>query len=685
MTNINLSEGQRTHALIVAPKGGKAAEVAAYTTNSGDVLISNSTIRPFSPLDGSHMQRMNSNSSELSLNYIVNKMVKIGHCTACDNDIVATASLADAVEVAGSSIHCPMCSSEMNPKINNNQLIAALASEFDSEDEDSDENHDDEDNSDENHDDEDYSDDTDDVDNSSDDEDSDNEPSDDEDSDEDNSDDEDSDEDTEEPSDEDENHDDEDSDYSDDEDNSDEPSDDEDTEEPSDEDENHDEDQHSEHSSDKEIAKAVASLKRKMAEMSNDEDCSDDAEVVDDKDYNSDEDPEMDEDSETDEDAIPDNTVDEDGGVPYDDVYDDEDVEKATAAFKKVVAHTLGDRPIAGKRVNRPDIDKMNERARDTLNMRRGNKVDGNAYMKGQNALAADDQDECPGTTEKTGEMTKQVVTPGTKEKVAGNNKDQPKTPGTEVSGDMLVNWEKDDINLLTASANTLWVFANNEPIGKLIKEKASSGIQSRWNEKEGLQKAFIAVARRGLTATEAAQFGFEAKAYVVEGEKIIRNALQRQAMLATENAKKEVARNVDRFKQGVKSAMIAAFKGIYNDLNNPLRDQLIASLAAVSVAEPRSIVDTAFAKTADNLLIAVFNKAEEFAGKSDEVRNEIASYVANANYQSRINEGTVLAARLASNNGQLIAAKENNVASEKEIATENDYSAKLRLALRSL
>ena len=41
---------------------------------------------------------------------------------------------------------------------------------------------------------------------------------------------------------------------------------------------------------------------------------------------------------------------------------------------------------------------------------------------------------------------------------------------------------------------------------------------------------------------------------------------------------------------------MIAALKGAYPDLENPLRDALVASLANLSVAEPRSVVDTAIA-----------------------------------------------------------------------------------------
>ena len=674
MNNLNLSERQRTDALIVAPKGGKAAEVAAYTTNSGDLLISNSTIRPFSPLDGTHLQRLNSNASELSSTYIANHMVKIGRCEACDNDVVATASFADAIEVSSAQIHCPMCASTITPNINNNQLIAALAAEYDDsedeetpaeDDEGSDDNSED-DVGDGDGDEENYSDDDSDEDNAEDEGDADEG----EDSEDDYPDDEES----------------EDYDNDGDDDSSAEGDTDDDSEH-ADTDSDVDED-NTDEDSDEETASAIASLRAKMSELGMEDDDSDDASVVDDDDYGHDEDSDggdaSDEDSE--DDSIPDDTTDEDGGVPYDDVYDDDDVESATAAFEKVIAHRLGERPNAGRGVDRPDIDAMNERARDTVRGRRGNKADGNAYMKGVNAVAAEDQDKTPGTTDVPGEMNKQVVTPGTKEKVPGEMNKQPKTIGTEVSGDLVADWFKDKIELVTASnKDVLWVMANEKPVGKLIKEKASSGVQARWKETSGLQNAFVAVARRGLSSAEASEFGFEAVSFKVEGEQVIRQALQRQAMLATENAKKEVARGIERYKQSFKSALLASFKGLYPDLNNPVREQLVASLSAISVAEPRSIVDTAFAKASDSLLISVFAKTDEWSQKSDDARNEIASYVATANYSARVNEGNALASRLAANNGKVVAGATAAAEAKSETARAGDFSSHLQRALKSI
>lgn len=667
MPNINTGGDLRTHALIVSPKGGKSAEVAAYTIDDGSTLIANANIRPFSFLDGSHLQRMNANTAELSATYIKDHMVSVGHCESCDNDIIATASLADAIETANDEIHCPMCSANVKPAINNSKLINALASEYE-----------------------------------------------------------------------------------------------EDAEEDDKDDKDCDKDEKD--CDDEEMASAVDSLKKKMAEMSNDEDEGDpdDADVVDDEDYGDDSgddsEGEGDDEGTDDEDYIPDDTIDEDGGdgeegddedytgdddadsdsaesdegndgdmndddadqdggVPYDDVYDDDDMEQATAAFKKVVAHKLGQLPVAGKGVDRPDIEGMNERARDLVRDRRSGKTDGNAYMKGANAVAKEltkekaaekvedkktekveakveekttekaadaGQEKTPGTNDVTGEMNKQVETPGTEEKKPGNMTTQEKTPGTEVSGDIIIDWTNSKIELVaTADKDNIWVFANNVPVGKIVKEKASTGIQARWNEQAGLQSAFVAVAKRGFTVAEASEFGFEAQSFKVEGEQVIRNAMHRQAMLATENAKKEIANGVDRYKQSVRSAMVAAFKGIYNDLPNDFRDQLITSLASISVAEPRSIVDSAFAKSAEKLLVAVFTKADEIAGKSNEVRNEIASFVAGANYQSRINESTEFAAKLAANNGKMVAAGMPDVKTNS--AGDSNWNDRIRNAIHSI
>lgn len=706
MPKLNIHETQRPHALLVAPHGGGKAEVAAFSTASGDTVYSNADIKPYSPVDGAPMQVLSSKHKFITADKM-SSMVKVAHCAACDNDLLATASLADAIEVSGGHIHCPFCSSEVTASINTRQLITALAEEMDDDVMD-----------DAPAEDEEPVDDTEAEDDS--------EPEDDAEGDgeetaeEDGGDEAESDFDVEGDEDPDEDADpDDDGDVDDDgaaEDTDDDAADlededetakvvarlrrtnkgpkpkkakaneDCDTEDMGDESGN---DEDGEDADDAEFASVVRALRKKVLAMGLDEDEPVDDEPVDD----------------TEGDESDDADIVADEGEPEGDESEmDDEVEAAAAKLAKRIkttAHRPGDRPTAGKPVDNDAIANMNDQARAALRARQGNKPDGNANLKAAHALAGDDNVEgdvttgedgkTPGTNVKEGVTNKQVETPGSNRAPVKDSDTQEVTPGTsETSGDLIVDWKSAKIALVATDDSTRWVFANGMPVAQLFKSKASAGVAAQWSNDSAIAKTFSALCARGLPLAEASEFGYAPHKFAVKAEDVMRNAMHRQADLATANAQKEIVRGIDRYKQSVRSALLAALKGVYPDQPNPMRDALIQSLNKISVTEPRSVVDTALAGSVEPFIVSVFKKADEIANKPDEARNEIANFVASASYQARIDEGSMLAAQLANNSAKVVtagiqSARDALVEKAEKDANANDQGTLVRRALHSL
>ena len=92
-------DAAKSPALLVAPRTG-GVEVAAFVTASGDRMVCNADLKPFSPVDGSQMQLLSSARDTFNNSTLRKTFVRVGKCLACESVLVATASLADAIDTA---------------------------------------------------------------------------------------------------------------------------------------------------------------------------------------------------------------------------------------------------------------------------------------------------------------------------------------------------------------------------------------------------------------------------------------------------------------------------------------------------------------------------------------------------------------------------------------------------------
>jgi len=658
MAKNSVPQSARPQALVFAAAGTSTLEVAAFKTSDGEILVSNADINPYSPVDGKQMQVISKQRTVLASAKLA-KMVKVGHCATCDNTLLATAALADQLETEGKPFNCVLCSSEVQPEVDERKLITALAEEHsgdmdegDPEDVGDDAGVDDDSESDI---DDDFADDG--GDEST--EDEDDEPFDGGDMDDEDY----TDEPEENPEDDGETYEDDDA----------VPQDgavDEDADPVPDSDEDRTDEQAAE------IATAVKALRAKMAELGMGDDCDDE---------------DMDDDSDK-----------EDSADKDDEENEYEDEEAAIAAFreqfaaKKAVAHTKGDRPVAGKSVDNADIAMMNQAGRATIKERHAGKVDGNATLKSASALASNmegdsmsgEDGKTPGTNATEGEREKQLKTPGSTDKAAPNPDTQPETPGTEMtSAEKIVDWRNAKVQLIATNDETRWVFANNVPVAQLVKSEASEGVSAVWADAI-LEKSFAAVAKRGLPAEEAKEFGFKPHMFEVKADDALRNVFRRQRDEATASAERNITKSTEAYRQSLKTAAIAILKGTFGD-KNPMREALVAKLTSLAVAEPHSVVDTALAASVEPFIVDVFKKAEEIAAKNDDARNEVASLVTSSTYQARVTDAdaAALANKLAQGSMKVIAG--SMLGASKTATTEksgtSDRSDRFAATLRSI
>jgi transcription elongation factor Elf1 len=696
--------------LILAATSG-AVEVSSYVDSEGNKFCSNADFSPHAITDGKQMQATSSDKVVLTKREM-SRLVNIGTCPSCNTKMVASASTADPIEIAGTDIHCVMCSAEFKPSIKCVELSSALAAEY----------------TDEDMDDADGDDATTDMDDGGDMDDSEGNDSDVEDDMGDDSFDDSDDEDV---------GDDTDPDMGDDTD-----PDMDDEEEASlrsrlarrkrakikalgsDEDDS-DED---EDDSDEDCDKAVASLRKEMAKLG--------IALADESDENEDQD---DEDEDMDkavaslrkemakfgvtagEDDVADDDVDADED-------EDADKEDETAGVRRTLSRIAkaaedkddededdeeeaNEMPVAGARKANPKMDKIHLAARDRIRAIRGNRADGNAHMKSSTALAEDEMLVDPLGLES--EMNTEMVdgeTPGTKETVVNKSETQPETPeavpgveepvadvdgatpGTsfdedDVSSLAAFDWKNAKVEVVASTSSEVvnYVFANGKPAGRLDRNLASANVQAQWGTPV-VAKAFLQACTKGLSAEEAKEFGFKANTYRIDGSEVIRHAIRNANTRAQASVKAEVAASEARIQQSVKTAFLGVLKGSWSDSANPMRDALIAAASAVGVAEPRSMIDTALSRTVDTTLASVFAKAKELESKPDVARNEVATFVAQGSYQGRVGVAEELSARLEKGNAPaVVAGVASEVAKEITPAAPQGVSAKLAGAISKL
>jgi len=255
-----------------------------------------------------------------------------------------------------------------------------------------------------------------------------------------------------------------------------------------------------------------------------------------------------------------------------------------------------------------------------------------------------------------------------------------------ELSGDSLVDWRSAPIELVASKqTDDRWVVSGGRPVARLIRAKASAGVNAIW-ETATLETSFLHVARNGLRAADAKEFGFTPTRYRVTGTDAIRTAMRRSSELSSENAQKLASKSVERHQQALRTTLLAAIKGVVPELKNPVRDRLVADLAKLGVHESRTIVDKAFASCVDELVTGVFAYADELAAKPDAARNEAANFVAKAAFQSRdIDPSVGLSDNLVKGSRTVASTTFTSSVVAGPGTDSGDTSSRVRLALRSI
>jgi hypothetical protein len=730
---IKLSNTVMPALLVVPPKGG--VEVASFKGANGDVIVCNANIEPYSPIDGEPMQVLSSERTIVPRKTLLSNtaFVQIGTCQSCGANLRATASFADAIEVSGEHVYCPHCASAVKPDISITALTAALAAEFSPDDEDEADSDDAG---------------SDDVTDSTDD-DYDTDSDDDYDTDSDDDYDTDSDDDYDTDSDDEFEGSDSDDDGTDSDDDGTDEDDAEiarlatrirkirarkaarASEDDADKDSADAEDEQEEVST---IRGLVRRGKARRARASEDDaDVNGDRTDADNDGVDDDEEmttavamlrKEMARLGIASEDDTELNGLDRDGIV--DDP--DEDIKRSEATLASDDdSDTESDddsdecaseeRVPAGRARPRAGVERANDAARARLRDRNAGRVNGNRLITSMRAAIAEVESEdavseqpgTPGTSDTPSDAVSDRtddVTPGTVTSVKEDGvRDEP-TPGTSVTADKdhedvdaakegademidglaSVDWRVAKIDILNVASDdsVKLVLANGNPVARLHREKASAGVVGQWDTPL-LASAFAEAAKRGLVPAEAAEFGLVPFRFRLEGSAVIRGAIRRSADLATQNAQREIARGVERYRQALKTATIAALKGTFPDLPNPIRDRLAADLAKMSVVEPRSVVDRAVAASVTPFLDAVFRKADEIAAKPDAARNELANIVAMASYQSRAGVGQEFAERLQEKSVAVSTVGLPTPVPAAGTAGVSDTSVRVRAALRSI
>jgi hypothetical protein len=91
---------------------------------------------------------------------------------------------------------------------------------------------------------------------------------------------------------------------------------------------------------------------------------------------------------------------------------------------------------------------------------------------------------------------------------------------------------------------------------------------------------------------------------------------------------KKALAKLKDDYSDCIKLVLAGFNKNFFRDLNNPLKANLWSALDKYGVRNPSDIIESCFTDSADEFFNIVLTKAEDFMGKSHEVRDELSKAI---------------------------------------------------------
>ena len=177
----------------------------------------------------------------------------------------------------------------------------------------------------------------------------------------------------------------------------------------------------------------------------------------------------------------------------------------------------------------------------------------------------------------------------------------------------------------------------------QLIKEKAVKNLGVKVEDADLQREAKM------LASQQFAQYGMNnvpdeyidkyAKDFLENKEyrqHLIEKAVDEQVKNATTQMEVEKEELEASLQQSLGIAAVGINRNVFTDVKNVLAEDLIDNLEQIGVEDARDIVESSFQRCGEEYLRTIVAKAEEFKGKSAEVRNEIAATVAGAAFQTK-------------------------------------------------
>lgn len=219
---------------------------------------------------------------------------------------------------------------------------------------------------------------------------------------------------------------------------------------------------------------------------------------------------------------------------------------------------------------------------------------------------------------------------------------DQAPVEDEEIRVDMLarvqagLNTKK--IELISSGKGTFdYMMVSNRPVATLHKDRASAEIKDIFANKGLLTQALVAsIEKEGLSKAVLSAFGIVPMVLKVKANEAIEKAVDEQVKNATTQMEVEKEELEASLQQSLGIAAVGINRNVFTDVKNVLAEDLIDNLEQIGVEDARDIVESSFQRCGEEYLRTIVAKAEEFKGKSAEVRNEIAATVAGAAFQTK-------------------------------------------------
>lgn len=181
------------------------------------------------------------------------------------------------------------------------------------------------------------------------------------------------------------------------------------------------------------------------------------------------------------------------------------------------------------------------------------------------------------------------------------------------------------------------YVMVSSRPVATLHKDRAIAEVKEFFANKELLASSLrAAIEKEGLSKAVLSSFGIVPMVLKVKASEAINKAVSEKVGKMTSQMECDKEEMEASLQQSLGIAAVGINRNVFADTQNILAEDLIENLEGIGVEDAREIVESSFKRCGEEYLRTIIAKAEEFKGKSVEIRNEIAATVAGANYKSQ-------------------------------------------------